>query len=128
MAQAPSAFWLTPGEGDPVPGGGTLKIPAVRTAGRDEVFEFAARQAPSHGRGHAGSSASSSTGRSKGRCHGEDVVLEPGGQFVREMRPGEILLVTDVEGQQVADLVAFASENLSGDGPARCPVELSPGP
>ena len=43
----------------------------------------------------------------------QELVLEPGVYFVREMHPGEILRVTDLEGQQVADLVAFALENLS---------------
>ena len=42
----------------------------------------------------------------------KELVLEPGGHFAWEMRPGEILRVTDLEGQQVADLVAFSSENL----------------
>jgi uncharacterized protein len=43
----------------------------------------------------------------------EDLVLAPGRPIARELRAGQVLRVTDLEGQQVGDLVAFAREDLS---------------
>jgi len=42
----------------------------------------------------------------------EDLVLDPGTPLVRQLRTGQRLRVTDLEGQQVGDLVAFALEEL----------------
>jgi len=44
---------------------------------------------------------------------GEELLLEPGGRLAREVKRGEILVVTDIEGQQVADLVAFSADDLA---------------
>src|SRR6266540_1964037 len=43
----------------------------------------------------------------------EEIVLDPGAHLAREMKRGQVLRVTDLEGQQVADLVAFAAEDLA---------------
>jgi uncharacterized protein YcgI (DUF1989 family) len=40
-----------------------------------------------------------------------NVIVEPGGCIAAEMAAGQVLRVTDVEGQQVGDLVAFSREN-----------------
>lgn len=40
-----------------------------------------------------------------------NVLVEPGGCIAAEMATGQVLRVTDVEGQQVGDLVAFSREN-----------------
>ena len=43
----------------------------------------------------------------------EDFTLQPRACTARELRKGQTLRVTDIEGQQVADLIAFALEDLS---------------
>jgi urea carboxylase-associated protein 1 len=43
----------------------------------------------------------------------EDLMLAPGEPIARELRAGQILRVTDLQGQQVGDLIAFALEDLS---------------
>jgi urea carboxylase-associated protein 1 len=43
----------------------------------------------------------------------EDFTLQPRGCMARELRKGQTLRVTDIEGQQVADLIAFALQDLS---------------
>lgn len=40
-----------------------------------------------------------------------NVLVEPGGYIAAEMETGQVLRVTDVEGQQVGDLVVFSREN-----------------
>lgn len=40
-----------------------------------------------------------------------NALVEPGGYIAAEMASGQLLRVTDVEGQQVGDLVAFSQEN-----------------
>ena len=40
-------------------------------------------------------------------------VLEPAGCMVLELRAGQTLKITDLEGQQVADIVAFVSPDLT---------------
>jgi uncharacterized protein len=43
----------------------------------------------------------------------EDLVLSPRAPIVREVRAGQTLRVTDREGQQVGDLIAFALDDLA---------------
>jgi uncharacterized protein YcgI (DUF1989 family) len=43
----------------------------------------------------------------------EDLILDPGGCVARELRAGQTLSITDVEGGQVADIAAFALDDLS---------------
>jgi urea carboxylase-associated protein 1 len=42
-----------------------------------------------------------------------DEEIAPAGYFATEVRKGQVLRIIDVEGQQVADLVAFNARNLS---------------
>jgi uncharacterized protein len=42
----------------------------------------------------------------------EDFVLEPRAVVARELRRGQTLRITDLEGQQVADVIAFTSPDL----------------
>lgn len=41
----------------------------------------------------------------------ERTVVPPRGKYVREMRVGEVMRVTDLQGQQVADLIAYDLHN-----------------
>jgi uncharacterized protein YcgI (DUF1989 family) len=42
----------------------------------------------------------------------EDFVLAPRGFVARELRPGQTLRITDIEGQQVGDVIAFTLPDL----------------
>lgn len=42
----------------------------------------------------------------------EDLVLEPGEPLAREIRAGQLVLIRDLQGQQVGDVIAFASADL----------------
>jgi len=42
----------------------------------------------------------------------EDFVLAPAGCVARTLNPGQLLTITDLEGQQVADLIAFTLPDL----------------
>jgi urea carboxylase-associated protein 1 len=42
----------------------------------------------------------------------EELVLAPGACIARELRPGQALRITDIEGRQVADVIAFSLPDL----------------
>ncbi len=42
----------------------------------------------------------------------DDQIIAPRGHYAREIRPGEVLRIIDIEGQQVADFLAFNLQRL----------------
>ena len=42
----------------------------------------------------------------------DDQIIEPRGYYAREIRQGEVLRIIDIQGQQVADFLAFNLQRL----------------